>query len=492
MQLYAIRFCGPLKSFSHAHDFLMHELTSDRVVERLAQQQRTNHWIEFDSVYFELVGDVSHLFEDILLICSKVYSNGLICNIIYFEGTIYLTIEEVQNEQPLIDINFPDISVEDKGAVLASYENQNLPWIKLSIYQVKAPASYMCSNTQPGSDDQMIKDISGVFFIQSYCILSSENNSDERDILFRFGSWCYSGRVALSPTLELQDLPRLIPLLRLQQSKLQFSSDISEIASPYSFAMKYAYTVAVEMETEVLSSEYFLDNHIKRELLEDISGKHWLEKDGSTCLFEFSCINPSILDMVDMMVTNTYRPNGLVSTVIYHKGSFFLILNDNTQMYRPLQDCILPDLSMRDKCCVVQSYPSGTSKWPELRKLSIWRVVQNEDVEEVQELTKSCDGVGSANMKNCLNELDIEDFSSCLAASSDEDEPFTNAVTSAIDILDDAMLDLCDTFDAAMADIVDGNNTCSNLDRATKLISLEKKLSEINDRVKGKKAETNI
>lgn len=44
----------------------------------------------------------------------------------------------------------------------------------------------------------------------------------------RFGSWCYSGTVQLTPTLALADIPHVIPALRMQQSKLDFMCDVSQ------------------------------------------------------------------------------------------------------------------------------------------------------------------------------------------------------------------------------------------------------------------------
>ena len=43
--------------------------------------------------------------------------------------------------------------------------------------------------------------------------------SVHHDVLFRFGSWCYAGRVQLTPTLTLSDIPFVIPALRMQQSR---------------------------------------------------------------------------------------------------------------------------------------------------------------------------------------------------------------------------------------------------------------------------------
>ena len=41
-----------------------------------------------------------------------------------------------------------------------------------------------------------------------------------REVLFRFGNWCYNGHVDLGEKLQLSDIPVIIPMLRRQQSAL--------------------------------------------------------------------------------------------------------------------------------------------------------------------------------------------------------------------------------------------------------------------------------
>lgn len=49
----------------------------------------------------------------------------------------------------------------------------------------------------------------------------------------RFGSWCYSGTVQLTPTLSLADIPHVIPALRMQQTKLDFMCDVAQVRPPF-------------------------------------------------------------------------------------------------------------------------------------------------------------------------------------------------------------------------------------------------------------------
>jgi hypothetical protein len=386
----------------------------------------------------------------------------------------------------LIDINFPDISIAGEGAVLSLYDSHEMPWMKLSVHEIKTPGPYTSGTAQHESIE---KDMSSDSYIQSYCILKSQGNSNGiRDVMFRFGSWCYSGQINLAPVLELEDIPSLIPLFRLQQSKLKFAGDASNIRSPcYASSFEYASVAATVMEEEVLSSESFLQSIVKREsydtaILED----HWLESDQNACVFEFSCIQTSLMENVEMIATKAYR-GGVVSTSIYHNGSFFLILNDGAKEHQ-LLDSTFPDCSKRSGKTLVQSYPSGLSRWQELRQMSLWRLDRALDNDDPTDVCLECHSEESVcDIRNdtfsCTAEID---------ESSDEDEPLNSAVTSAMDILDNAMLDICSTFDDAIAGMSNNydlrwmEKSASNKSGSSepdRVARLTKKLEEINKNV---------
>eukprot|EP00970_Alexandrium_tamarense_P020059 scaffold14810_cov434-Alexandrium_tamarense.AAC.1 len=62
---------------------------------RIRKLMKKYSWIEDETrIYFELIGNASHMFQDILFIASKVNVNGLIFNTIYFEGVVYVTMQD--------------------------------------------------------------------------------------------------------------------------------------------------------------------------------------------------------------------------------------------------------------------------------------------------------------------------------------------------------------------------------------------------------------
>lgn len=184
-------FHGPLHAIESARDFLVYELSSDRMASRIRKLMKKYSWIEDETrIYFELIGNASHMFQDILFIASKVNVNGLIFNTIYFEGVVYVTMQDGSGVQPLLDINFPDVSIEGEGATLALYTGKS-PWMKLSVFQTNRQRKTCPVRPKTPQKPAPRKDLSSDCYVQSYCILKSRDGSDERGVMFRFGAWCY-------------------------------------------------------------------------------------------------------------------------------------------------------------------------------------------------------------------------------------------------------------------------------------------------------------
>ncbi|CAB1112685.1 unnamed protein product [Ectocarpus sp. CCAP 1310/34] len=134
-------------------------------------------------------------------------------------------------------------------------------------------------------------------YLQTYVIMKPTGteefgtNNAYRDVLFRFGSWCYSGTVQLIPTLALVDIPHVIPALRMQQSKLDFMCDVTQVPSksPFAAPLEHMQRLMPLMEEQVASSEAVLTD-----LLENLSDmgledsvSSWFDGDSMQSFFEF-------------------------------------------------------------------------------------------------------------------------------------------------------------------------------------------------------------
>lgn len=95
---------------------------------------------------------------------------------------------------------------------------------------------------------------------------SSPVLSVHRDVFFRFGSWCYIGRVQLIPSLSLSDIPYLIPALRMQQARLEYFCDAANVPNNSDFTpvLHYLKQIMPVVESLVVSSEESLRSLIDR------------------------------------------------------------------------------------------------------------------------------------------------------------------------------------------------------------------------------------
>ena len=109
-------------------------------------------------------------------------------------------------DQPLLDVRFPDVSRHGQGVHLNSFNDPSKCWRKLTLWHVLNAEGMQLKKEVP-----KIKtlNVSTKNYEQTYCILksawdsSSPTLSVHHDVLFRFGSWCYSGKGGCSTLYEL-------------------------------------------------------------------------------------------------------------------------------------------------------------------------------------------------------------------------------------------------------------------------------------------------
>ena len=326
-------------------------------------------------VYFELVGNVASLFPNIMFIARRDYgAGGLGIVTIYFQGVIYVTLEDCADsgDQPLLDINFPQISDSGRGATLAVYDDngngRSGPWMKLSVWQSRSGQNHEPEVQTQISAEPLARDLSSGSYLQSYVILKSDSQDEMRQVLFRFGSWLYTGQVKLVPKIAISDVHYVMPAVRLQQRKLNFLGDIDSLSacSPFAPALEYSMKLQSLMEGQAAGSEDYIRN-----LLE--SGQKWLAEDDSESFFEFACFDDgnSALHNVEMIATKTYS-SGVIIVSIYYGGNWYLALSDGDDF--PLVDAKFPPIVRAGASGFnIQFYPDGISGWPQLRSFTLWR-----------------------------------------------------------------------------------------------------------------------
>lgn len=295
-------------------------------------------------------------------------------------------------DQPLLDVKFPNVSHHGEGLKLhTSVEFMPAWFLRMTLWHCM-PSDLMV--TPPPT-----RDMSSTSYIQMYFVLKQriENGginepSAYREVLFRFGSWCYGGSVQLKVgEVSIEELPHVIPALRMQQQRLEFvyAADQVLTTSPYSKPMAYIMDHLPFMENEITSADDVLSALVQRlssrGLADSVSS--WIMGDPSQSFFEFQC-SPQHNEMralrsVELCASKCYYASGVVLIIVYFRSSFFVTIAD-ASTEQPLLDSKFPDVSQKGRGYQIQVYPEGSSDWPSLRKVSIWqsKYAMEEEMEE--------------------------------------------------------------------------------------------------------------
>ncbi len=274
-------------------------------------------------------------------------------------------------------------------------DSSKVNWRKLSLWQSHSLFDESMSDSSALSNTLVLP---SDHYVQTYCVLKPNKlDQSDRDVLFRFGSWCYSGNVELIDSLKIEDISHVIPALRVQQHKLSFLCDVSKMPedSLFSEPMIHNNNIISLLENEIVSSEGAMSS----------MKNSFLDENPKNLFFEFSSngnIPTFIKNHIDLIATKSYRPNGLIVMTIYFNGTFYVSVNDGIGD-QPLLDSDFPSV-VQGKGYQLKTYPNGVALFPQLRKLTIW---QNAEAAEED------DSIDSAIKKKtetiCAGESDTDD-----------------------------------------------------------------------------------
>ena len=225
-------FYEPMKFMSESAHFYAKEMTSPEVEDELVKMSTMFPWMDDNSdssqQYFELeLTETPECMEQVAIIANKTYVHGLIIISVYYKGMLYYMVKDGEGDQALLDVRFPDVTKKGQGMRLASYTVNDNPYKKLTLWNMLGGADEISVKVKDIPKVNTLSMSTGNYQ-QTYCILKSawEGSSPalniHHDALFRFGSWCYAGRVQLTPSIALADVPFVIPALRMQQSRLEY------------------------------------------------------------------------------------------------------------------------------------------------------------------------------------------------------------------------------------------------------------------------------
>lgn len=220
-------FARPLDTLYDAFDFIGEELAGNEVADALEKATSVFSWIDDDDAknYFELQTSGQECFDAFDIIASKTFIRGLCLIVIYYQRSYFVVLQEGGGEQPLLDVRFPDLTDHLQGIQIQKYDGRSNRqdegvYEKLLLWQ----AVHESAKGVPPARALKVecKNVSGDGYAQTFLIRKTHPGADNnlREVLFRFGNWCYNGHVDLGPKLDLQDIPVIIPMLRRQQSAL--------------------------------------------------------------------------------------------------------------------------------------------------------------------------------------------------------------------------------------------------------------------------------
>jgi len=380
----------PLDFLQKACEFVAEEVTSSHVDDELRKWSSVFPWIDDDkaTTYFELALEPPSYMSKVSLVASKTYNRGLIVIGIYFEGMFYFVLLPGEGEQHLLDVRFPNVSCHGQGLHIASYREETPFWRKLTLWHTVAGGPVVKEIPRGETPKSTTTNLSSSKYIQTYCILKSEPNSNggglsvQHEALFRFGSWCYAGKVQLTPELNLADVPFVIPALRMQQSRLTYLCDAARMpnASPFTKPLEFIHDLSPYVEEQIYKSEETLQALIERLSRMGLgdSVTKWLEGDACNSFFEFRIASTPEIDRmmkkVELIASKCYHPSGIITiTLVFQKTIFVTVAEGGEE--NPLLDSKFPDVSAKGRGYQLHSYPDGVQGWEQLRKVTIWQTV---------------------------------------------------------------------------------------------------------------------
>ncbi len=437
-------FSGCVAFVQQAANFFAKQMVSEHTERELIKLAKIFPWVDSigdensaSTTYFEIECDSKYLppcMENVAIMALKRYVRGLIIISIYHCGTFYFIVQSGEGDQALLDLRFPDVTKKGEGMHLASYTLNDLPWSKMTLWHlldegntVNSAGKLLSGNSGTDSEGNIRKvslpktlSISSKNYQQTYCVLKSawEGAAPKinmyHDTFFRFGSWCYSGRVQLTPIIQLTDVPFVIPALRMQQSLLTFMCAVDSVPATSLFAPALDYFQSHEeiLEGVVEDSIEALENLIDRLSRMGLGAavSTWLDGDANSSFFEFkldlSDATMKAFKAIELIASKSYHASGIITKSIFFNNTIYVSVEDGTTE-QPLLDSTFPDVSGKGRGYQIFNYADAQSRqtanmraatvssttnntlsekfvssdyngdghpfWPELKKVSIWQ-----------------------------------------------------------------------------------------------------------------------
>lgn len=267
-----LEFAVQVRFIAKSYDIFNQYITSTQVEGRFAELLETNDWLDIQNgCFFELrCNYIPQEVSDSILIIRKSYNKGLITTIAYYDDSTYVVLQPGEGDFPLLDIRYPIFASTGDNTVLlvtddfeqGSFFDGLFVWKAFkngptdSNHNIKKQCVLETADLSTGTSENL------------YIILKERNHSNastHRDILLRFGNWCYSGRLLITDS-EISKADDAVEILRAQQSCMRFIFEASKVpaGSPFSAALEYMHkTVLPNIKLVLARSEVHIQQLVR-------------------------------------------------------------------------------------------------------------------------------------------------------------------------------------------------------------------------------------
>jgi hypothetical protein len=190
--------------------------------------------------------------------------------------------------------------------------------------------------------------------------------------LYRYGLYCYNGRVNVGKSDTLQRLPALLDRVQAVQGELPYVNEYDLIpASEHEGKYFTAFSKAMEFILEEVGNSEEI-------LAEEALDEGWIDADGGNMYFEFETRQDYSLNGAEVVFAKTFTSD-IMCTIIYFGGRFMVSLSEKSDSEQALVDTLFPQIYGKRRGVTVAAYDH-----PQFTRLSLWEA--SEPVPDAEEL----------------------------------------------------------------------------------------------------------
>lgn len=135
-----------LASYGGALSFFQQEIIASEAKLSEMAELGVTAWIEEDwgAAFFELALRSGSTFADVEMVAGKTYERGIVLHSVLFNNSLYAVLADADDDQPLLDVAFPDVTARCRGYQIKTYSTPEGPGLvprRLSVWEGRRKGS---------------------------------------------------------------------------------------------------------------------------------------------------------------------------------------------------------------------------------------------------------------------------------------------------------------------------------------------------------------